>query len=68
MARSRDARRLNRHSKGSTIIQVMIFLLGLGFVLWVAVNMAIDYRCKASPSKPVCQERSPVWRYFTSKE
>jgi len=43
--------------KGLTIIQLMVVLFIAGIVGWIVVDVIIDKRCEADPSKPMCVER-----------
>ena len=46
-----------RNNRGWTIIQTMIALLIAGLAGAVIVDVVIDKRCEADPSRPLCTDR-----------
>lgn len=46
-----------KQANGFTIVQLMAVLLVLGIVGWFAVELIIDKRCEADPSKELCVDR-----------
>lgn len=51
-----------RKAKGLTIVQLMVVLLIAGIVGWFVVDIIIDMRCEADPSKALCADRKAAWQ------
>lgn len=48
----------NRHSKGLTIVQLMIIIGVVGIIATVVADLVIDKRCKDEPTAMLCKDRT----------
>lgn len=50
-------KRSSHSERGWTIVQTMVALLIAGIVAAVVVELIIDRRCEADPTRSICAER-----------